>query len=226
MLVLSKLGTFLPWIVSGVISAVFPIYAMIVGLICSLFPVSKLKQGFLLEWGSFLFFFIGTINAYIVGNSWLIQFLSLFMSLFFVAAAGISLLIGQPFTFEKDAHGEGIHPKRQTIRPKIMAMANCGYPGQTHFEVLKVLFRRIARNRETDLIGEIYRDQGPLLMRDDPQLEPIIAQYKLRLQTAGREVVRELSISEKTKRELEEELIPHDLYLQKHNEIFHQLASI
>jgi len=129
-------------------------------------------------------------------------------------------------TIEKDAQGEGIHPKRRTVRPKIMTMANCGYPGQTHFEVLKVLFRRIARNMETDLIGEIYRDQGPLLLRDDPQLEPIIAKYKLRLQTAGREIVNELSISEKTKRELEEELIPHDLYLQKHNEIFNQLASI
>lgn len=129
-------------------------------------------------------------------------------------------------TIEKDVHGEGIHPKRRTIRPKIMAMANCGFPGQSHFEVLRVLFRRIARNMGTELIGEIYRDQGPLLMYDDPQLEPIIAQYKLRLQTAGREIVKELSISEKTKRELEEELIPHDLYLQKHNEIFNQLASI
>lgn len=100
MLVLSKLGTFLPWIISGVISAVFPTYAMIVGLICSLFPAAKLKKGFLLEWGSVLFFFIGTINAHIVGNSWLIQHFSFCMSLFFVAAAGISLLIGRPFTLQ------------------------------------------------------------------------------------------------------------------------------
>ena len=100
MLIISKIGTFLPWIVSGIISAVFPTSAMIIGLICSLFPASKLKQGFLLEWGSFLFFLIGTINAHIVGNLWLIQYFSLFMSLFFVAAAGISLLIGQPFTLQ------------------------------------------------------------------------------------------------------------------------------
>ena len=45
-------------------------------------------------------FFIGTINVYIVGNSWLIQYFSFCMSLFFVAAAGISLLIGRPFTLQ------------------------------------------------------------------------------------------------------------------------------
>lgn len=65
-------------------------------------------------------------------------------------------------TIKKDANGEGVHPKKRTIRPKIMIIANCGYPGQFHFEVLKVLFRRVARNAESDLIGEIYRDEGPL----------------------------------------------------------------
>src|SRR3990167_3851604 len=100
MLVLRKLVTFLPWIISGVISAVFPTYAMIIGLICSLFPAAKLKQGFLLEWGSVLFFFIGTFNAHFVGNSYLTQHFSFCMSLFFVAAAGISLLIGKPFTLQ------------------------------------------------------------------------------------------------------------------------------
>ncbi|OGN75684.1 MAG: hypothetical protein A3G30_06105 [Chlamydiae bacterium RIFCSPLOWO2_12_FULL_49_12] len=90
----------MPWIISGVISAVFPTYAMIIGLICSLFPAAKLKQGFLLEWGSVLFFFIGTFNAHFVGNSYLTQHFSFCMSLFFVAAAGISLLIGKPFTLQ------------------------------------------------------------------------------------------------------------------------------
>lgn len=100
MLALRGLGTFLPWIASGVISEIFPTYAMIIGLICSFFSVSKLKQGFLLEWGAVLFFFIGIVNTHIIGNSWLIQHFSLLMSLFFVAAAGISLLIGRPFTMQ------------------------------------------------------------------------------------------------------------------------------
>lgn len=60
------------------------------------------------------------------------------------------------------------------------------------------------------------------LTRDDPQLKPIVARYRHLLQEAGKEIVQNLKINEQTQKALEEELIPHDLYLQNHNEIFNQ----
>jgi multimeric flavodoxin WrbA len=129
-------------------------------------------------------------------------------------------------SMENDANGEAVHPKKQKIRPKMMVMANCGFPGQSHFEVLKILFRRMARNYRTDLIAEIYRDEGPLLIMNEPQLEPVIARYKLLLQQAGREIVQNLKISETTGQALKEALIPHDLYLQNHNEYFKQFKTV
>ena len=125
-------------------------------------------------------------------------------------------------TFETDANGEAVHPKKQKLPPKIMVMANCGFPGLEHFAVLKVLFRRVARNLQTDLIAEIYRDEGPLLTINSQNFEEVVENYKRLLQKAGSEIVLNLKISEGTQKELEQELIPHELYTKKHNEFFKQ----
>ena len=122
---------------------------------------------------------------------------------------------------EIDSSGEAVHPKKKKL-PKIMVIANCGYPGQTHFDVLKVLFRRMARNGQTDLIAEIYRDEGPLLIMEDERFDSVVAGYKQLLQLAGKEVVQNLKISERTQEKLAEALIPYDAYLQNHNEYFEQ----
>lgn len=96
---LKTLSILLPWLIYAAASSIFPSYAMMVGLISCLFSYSKLRKGFILEWGSLLLFFAGIIS-HVVGTQWLIQHLSILMSLFFIAAAGISLLIGRPFTMQ------------------------------------------------------------------------------------------------------------------------------
>ncbi len=125
---------------------------------------------------------------------------------------------------EKDANNEAVHP---TIKKtKIIAMSNSGFPGQSNFDVLKVLFRRLARNKQSELIAEIYRDKGPLLGFNDKNLKNIIQNYILLLEKAGKEVVQNLKISDGTQTELEKPLIPHDLYIQNHNAIFQKLKTI
>ncbi|MEI6241902.1 MAG: flavodoxin family protein [Chlamydiota bacterium] len=119
----------------------------------------------------------------------------------------------------KDANNESIHIKRRP-RPKLLAISNCGYPENSHFDVLKILFRRMARNMESDLLGEIYLGQGPLLIINDPQLKRVIDNYKALLQTAGREIAQNLSFSADTKKKLEEPLIPIEKYVQAHNAFF------
>lgn len=125
---------------------------------------------------------------------------------------------------EWDSNNESRHPKKKAS-PKMMVIANCGYPGQTHFDVLKVLFRRMARNYSTDLIAEIYRDEGPLLIMNDERLAAIIADYKQLLQRAGQEVATNLKINPSTQLQLEAPLIPYDVYLQNHNKMFAQFGA-
>lgn len=107
--------------------------------------------------------------------------------------------------------------------PKIMVIANCGYPGQVQFDALKLLFRRMASHIRTDLIAEIYRDGGPLLQ--DVKFESIIIKYKQLLQQAGKEIAQNLKISEQTQKELEKALIPQNIHIEMHNEHFEHFKT-
>lgn len=97
---LNSLSTFLPWMAYGILSSVFPPLAFPVAAIAFLFSYANLKKGFILEWGSLLFFIILAFNYYVFKNQWLFQHISIFTSFFFVSTAGISLLIRRPFTLQ------------------------------------------------------------------------------------------------------------------------------
>lgn len=81
--------------------------------------------------------------------------------------------LGDPH-WEKDEHGECRHVKRHEKPTKIVASANCGFPEQSHFQVLRVLFKRIARNFHCELVAEIYRGGGALLRSPEPAFQPLI----------------------------------------------------
>jgi multimeric flavodoxin WrbA len=113
---------------------------------------------------------------------------------------------------ETDDRGESVHKKRYENYPKIVVISNCGYPEQSHFQVLHLLFERIARNMHSEVIAEIYRGEGELLKVEHVNLEPVISEYKRMLQRAGEEVVTQLSLSEETRKALEAPLVPHEMY--------------
>ncbi|KYK38634.1 MAG: flavodoxin family protein [Theionarchaea archaeon] len=126
---------------------------------------------------------------------------------------------------ETDAQGESVHRKRFERYPSIVVISNCGYPEQSHFQVLHVLFKRVARNLRSEVIGEIYRGAGELLTVKHPQLEPMLSRYKKLLQRAGKEIVLNLRLSDKTKSELETPLISHELYREHVNKGFDAVLS-
>lgn len=130
-----------------------------------------------------------------------------------------------PF-LEEDGRGESIHVEGERKERMIMVMANCGYPEQSHFEVLKLLFRRIARNDRAPLIGEIYRNQGPLLTTGNTKLREIVSNYSSILQRAGREIVQHHKLTDQTKTALEKPFMPQSLYREFSNKFFDkQLAK-
>jgi len=121
--------------------------------------------------------------------------------------------------FDKDAGGECRH-KIHGKTPKMMVISNCGFPEQSHFQVLKLLFRRIARNMNTDLVGEIYRGGGAILSDKFPFLEPRLRRYKDLLRKAGEEMVKNGKISAELQQALEKPLVSDEQYIKGSNAYF------
>ena len=119
--------------------------------------------------------------------------------------------IFEPY-FVKDENGETRHKKRYKKYPKIVIISNCGFPEQSHFQVLKLLFRRVARNLHTEVIGEIYRGEGEILKNENPLIKPFIRKYLHFVKKAGEEIANNGKISENTQKKLEKPIIPYRLY--------------
>ena len=132
--------------------------------------------------------------------------------------------IGDPH-WEKDEHGECRHIKRHENPRSFIAIANCGFPEQSHFQVLQILFRRIARNMSCELAAEIYRGGGGLLSSNDEQLRPFIESYKELLRKAGFEVVNDLRLTNDTIEQLEKPLLPMENYVDEFMRRVNQLCD-
>ncbi|MBN1526580.1 MAG: flavodoxin family protein [Candidatus Omnitrophica bacterium] len=120
--------------------------------------------------------------------------------------------------FERDAEGRMRHPERQKKQARTVVISNSGFPQRDQFDVLRLLFRRLAGLGHSELAGEIYRDEGELLRNASAALKPVIDRYKELVKKAGREVVEKGRLSEATMKELEKPLIPYEDYIKSANE--------
>jgi len=132
--------------------------------------------------------------------------------------------LAEPY-FEKDQNGEYRHRKRYEKYPRLAVISNCGFAEQSHFQVLNLLFRRIARNFHSEVVAEIYRGSGELLKLDIPILVPLVEKYKEVLKQAGREIVTAGRLSKQTKAELEKPIVPYELYMEGANKQWDKLLK-
>jgi multimeric flavodoxin WrbA len=132
--------------------------------------------------------------------------------------------------FETDENGETRHSRKHEKPRKFAVISSCGFPEQSHFQVLRVLFKRIARNLSGELVAEIYRGgAGVLEDRKLSPLPPYLESYSKLLQTAGKEVVLNSKLSEETKALLEKPMFPMpkfaEDYRKEANELFDERLS-
>lgn len=131
--------------------------------------------------------------------------------------------------WEVDASGECIHRRRFERPTGMVVLANCGYPEQTHFQPLEVIFRRMARNQHLELVGEIYRGGGGLLTKYDPGNKQYIGRYIELVREAGREVATRGHIGAETSRLLRQPLLPDPdfvgMFRRKVNEMCDAMAA-
>jgi hypothetical protein len=80
--------------------------------------------------------------------------------------------------------------------------------------VLRLYYRRVARNIHAELIAEVYRDGGALLTTAASELLPLVARYKKLVERAGREMAESSRLSADTVAKLEEPLLPSQTYVE------------
>ena len=76
----------------------------------------------------------------------------------------------------KDKEGECRHLTTKAA-PQLVMMANCGFPERSHFQVISHWLKRLARNLNAQIIGEIYVPQGALLSVRDNEVGIVVANY-------------------------------------------------
>ncbi len=123
----------------------------------------------------------------------------------------------EPF-FKEDESGESVHPRRYETSPRLVVIASSGFPEFSHFQVLELLFKRIARNFQTEISGEIYCGAGELMRFPVSSLKEKVENYKKLLQKAGKEVVRNGFIKAESQEEINEPLISAKMYRKMINQ--------
>ncbi|HAE37198.1 MAG TPA: flavodoxin family protein [Candidatus Riflebacteria bacterium] len=125
--------------------------------------------------------------------------------------------------WELDEKGESRHCRRYSKPTKLVAISNCGYPEQSHFDVLRLYFRRMCRNMHLELCGEIYRGAGALLAGGVPEFSEYLSGYLRLVENAGQQVVQQGRVSETLAEKLEAPIIPlpgfNQIFLAKVNQI-------
>lgn len=134
------------------------------------------------------------------------------------------LPLGDPH-FDKDEGGECRHRKTRGNVPVFVIISNCGFPEQSHFQVLKLLFARVARNFSTRVAAEIYRGGGAVLKDTPLPLRPLVYNYKRLLRKAGEEFARNMQLSAETIMALEKPLVPDKMYIKFANEYFDRVLK-
>ena len=127
--------------------------------------------------------------------------------------------------YKLDANGECYHSPRKKPTPGFVVVSNCAYPEAAHFQVLKLLFRRMARNFSTRVIAEIYLPAGIMLDGWMPQFRPAIKLYKKALQQAGKEIVVRRKLSAGTITALGKPLVSQAEFIRIMNKYFARLIK-
>ena len=114
--------------------------------------------------------------------------------------------------------GETRHVRRYEKYPDFVVVSNCGYPEYSQFQVVSLLFERLARELDVDVRLELYRSMGELLKVDHLLLKPVLKRYSGRVRKLGAMLVSGKPIPERMMRQVNAPLISENMYRNKANE--------
>ena len=101
----------------------------------------------------------------------------------------------------KSADGTFYHDGRVRRYPRVFFVANCGFPGEHNFDLLKAMVVQMSP------VLEVYRNCGEVLGDPGAADIPAISEFYDALRQAGKEMVTGGRVSEETARRIHAELI-------------------
>jgi len=112
--------------------------------------------------------------------------------------------------------GTFYHKGRITRFPHQFFIFNSGFPGDHNFDLLKAFVALVKRGGDDRVVLEVYRNCGEALyisVEEEPVIGQRIAQFRDALGTAGREIVADGCVSEKTVDQLHIKLMTDEEYM-------------
>jgi len=110
------------------------------------------------------------------------------------------------------------HPKRveREIPVKSVLISNCGFPGDYNFSGLLETFKVMTKG---NLAGAILCTQGGILqmIHSNAMLEKLYSPFFLALETAGKEIVNQGTITDATQNILNKDFIDSETYMNAAN---------
>lgn len=107
-------------------------------------------------------------------------------------------MIGGPQSAAAAAVKEQQPKQPQPKAPKLMMISSCGHPNKTEFDVISLWIKKVAQKMHMELIGEIYAAQSRILAAPTTEMQATVNNYLKTLESAGKEVVKDMKISENT----------------------------
>jgi len=107
----------------------------------------------------------------------------------------------------KNADGTFYHDGRIKRFPRVFCVANCGFPGEHNFDLLKAMVVRMSP------VLEVYRNCGEILCDAGAADIPAISEFYDALRQAGREMVAGGRVCDETVRKIHAELISDEEYM-------------
>jgi multimeric flavodoxin WrbA len=132
--------------------------------------------------------------------------------------------VGDPH-LEFDGNGETRHVRRYEKYPDFVVISNCGFPEQSQFQVLRLLFRRIARNMHAKVLAEIYKSAGAVLGRPPEPLKEAVGYFLKLLSKAGRQIAEGSEVSKAILSQIEKPFVDAGAYVDKANRIWDEILD-
>jgi multimeric flavodoxin WrbA len=133
---------------------------------------------------------------------------------------------GNPFLELRDNRVR--HPIQKgegTKKAKIVLISNCGFWEIENFTPLLSHMKAICDNTDLEFAGALLRPHGPtlnMMLRTDGSVQDVLDAAE----AAGRQLVQEGKISERTLSIVSRQLIPLEQYVQGHNQRIKQYAEM
>lgn len=118
------------------------------------------------------------------------------------------------------------HVKKHPKYPKFGLIATGAFPEQKCCEFVSQYVNRVAAELYSEVLFEICRGEAILLkMGKNTAIGPMVDQYKKTVTKAGREVIKNMKISEATAKNLDQLFIPEDMYIKQANQYWNSRIS-